>query len=144
MPGKTWEFDIGGKLDANFLREFAKLGGRIVNGSFRIAASKFDKVKELLNRPDQDRLIVVGGDRIPGVNPNADWDKDYYCKESYCKELHYKNSKTITDSAYVNVDLTKLDKTAIIKLAEAGGIIENGAILVKKEKEASLLKELGK
>ena len=143
MYGRTWTANYDGRLGRDFLLAFAKAGGRIENGMLKIAASKFDTVKRLLEKVEKERLTIVGIEKDPCLAAQLDINAGTYCKKDYCKSLHEKGGSPNPTTGMVALELPKLDKNVLKKVAEAGGILEGGRIFVEESRYDALIKELG-
>lgn len=126
------EWKVSGKFDKAFLTKFAEAGGKIEGDTLKINASEFNKVVGLLEKPvTDDHLTVVGSHRRPdGINPVADWTKHCYLDGSNGRCV----GSELDDSIILKLEGGQLDKELLKKIADAGGVIEEGNIKVDKVK----------
>lgn len=139
--GQILEFEVGDRFGKDFLVGIAKAGGKIEDGVVKISADDFEKVKELMAKPDVEHLAVVGSNVKPGtVADGNDWTKHCYMDGNYGKCV----GKNVEFVNAVDLNVTALDKDKIQKIAEAGGIIEDGKIRLERTKYEALKKSWDK
>ncbi len=141
MPGQRLEFEADSKLGKDFFVEFAKIGGKVDGTKLSIEADKFDRVQEILKKPNVDGLTVVGGKHIGSIaDDNKDWTKHCYMDGPYGKCVGREDGGDI----FLDIGSDTLDKDTIKKLAKADGKIEGTKVKLEKGKLDTVVKELNK
>jgi len=135
------EIKTDGTINKDFLKAFANLGGTIEEGKLQISSTKFESLGAELEKITgvKENVKVVEGKRITidklSPDQNADYMQRFHCKDTHCKNLHDKSDMPSTINDFVGVGtIDKLDKAGLAKIAEVGGIIENGVLKVPSSK----------